>query len=105
MPALSTFAICSSGTLNVLSAALGGATVAIDVPAVIISHGKNAAGAYTTQGTQLPVGSDGDEQENSDGSADNNYVNHTPTPNFDDRVVWLSNNILLNRMVTAGKLP
>jgi len=105
VPALSTFAICSSGTLDVLSAASGGTTVAIDVPAVIISHGKNAAGAYTTQGTQLPVGSDGDEQENSDGSADNNYVNHTPTPNFDDRVVWLSNNILLNRMVTAGKLP
>ena len=104
-PALSTFAICSSGTLDVLSAASGGTTVAIDVPAVIISHGKNAAGAYTTQGTQLPASSDGDEQENSDGSADNNYVNHTPTPNFDDRVVWLSNNILLNRMVTAGKLP
>ena len=104
-PTLSTFALCSDGNLDVLSAAPAGANVATNVPAVIVSHGKNAAGAYTPQGAQLPVGSNADEQENSDGSADNNYVSHTPTPNFDDLVVWLSNNILLNRMVAAGKLP
>ena len=104
-PTLSTFALCSSGTLDVRSAASGGTSVAINVPAVIVSHGKNAAGAYTPQGAQLPASGDSGEQENSDGSADNNYVSHTPTPNFDDQVVWLSNNILLNRMVTAGKLP
>lgn len=104
-PTLSSFALCSDGTLDVRSAASGGTSVAINVPAVIISHGKNAAGAYTQQGAQLPASSDADEQENSDGNADNNYVSHTPTPSFDDQVVWLSNNILLNRMVTAGKLP
>lgn len=104
-PTLATFAICSSGTLDVQSAASGGTSIAINTPAVIISHGKNAAGAYTPQGMQLSASGGGDEQENSDGSADNNYVSHTPTPNFDDLVVWLSNNILLNRMVTAGKLP
>lgn len=103
VPTLSTFALCSSGNLNVRSAASGGTSVAIDAPAVIISHGKNGAGAYTRQGTQLSASSDADEQENSD--ADTNYVSHTPTPSFDDEVVWLSNNILLNRMVTAGKLP
>ena len=105
VPTLSTFALCSSGTLDVLSAAPAGTSVAIDVPAVIVSHGKNAAGAHTLQGMQLPASGDADEQENSDGSTDNNYVSHTTTPNFDDQVVWLSNNILLNRMVTAGKLP
>lgn len=104
-PTQASFALCSSGTLDVRSAASGGASIATDVPAIIISHGKNAAGAYTQQGAQLPVSSDADEQENSDGSADNNYVSHTPTPGFDDQVVWLSGNILLNRMVTAGKLP
>lgn len=104
-PTLSSFALCSSGNLDVRSAASGGTSVAIDVPAVVISHGKNAAGAYTQSGAQLSVSSDSDEQENSDGSADNNYVSHTPTPGFDDQVVWLSDNILLNRMVTAGKLP
>ena len=104
-PQYSSFALCSCGTLNVRSAVLGGTSVATNVPAVIISHGKNGAGAYTQQGTQLPASSDADEQENSDGSTDNNYVSHTPTPSFDDQVVWLSTNILLNRMVMAGKLP
>jgi prepilin-type N-terminal cleavage/methylation domain-containing protein len=105
-PTQASFALCSTGTLNVLSAASGGVTIAGNVPAIIISHGKNAAGAYTPLGTQiLPVSSNADEQENSDGSADNNYVSHTPTPTFDDLVVWISPNILLNRMVTAGKLP
>lgn len=102
-PQYSSFALCSCGTLNVRSAATGGTSVAIDAPVVIISHGKNSAGAYTQQGTQLPASSDADEQENSDGNT--NYVSHTPTPSFDDEIVWLSNNILLNRMVTAGKLP
>ncbi len=104
-PQFSSFALCSCGTLDVRSAASGGTSITNNVPAIIISHGKNGAGAYTQQGSQLPAGSNADEQENSDGSADNNYVSHTPTPDFDDEVVWLSNNILLNRMVTAGKLP
>lgn len=104
VPTQATFALCSAGALDVLAAA-GGANVAIDVPAVVISHGKNGAGAYTQQGTQHPAGTNADEQENSDGSADNNYVYHTPTPDYDDLVTWLSNNILLNRMVEAGKLP
>ncbi|OGS99319.1 MAG: prepilin-type N-terminal cleavage/methylation domain-containing protein [Gallionellales bacterium RIFCSPLOWO2_12_FULL_59_22] len=104
-PTLSSFALCSSGNLDVRSAASGGTSVAIDAPAVVISHGKNAAGAYTQLGAQLPASGDSDEQENSDGSTDNNYVSHTPTSSFDDQVVWLSGNILLNRMVMAGKLP
>lgn len=104
IPTQATFALCSAGTLDVLSAA-GGANVAIDVPATIISHGKNGAGAYTPQGTQQPASGNADELENSDGSADNNYVSHTATPDYDDLVTWISNNILLNRMVAAGKLP
>lgn len=103
-PTQATFALCSAGTLDVLAAA-GGTNVALDVPTVIISHGKNGAGAYTQQGTQQPVSGNADEQENSDGSTDNNYVSHTPTPDYDDLVTWISNNILLNRMVAAGKLP
>lgn len=104
-PTLSTFAACSNGNLDVRSAASGGTSVAINVPAVIISHGKNSTGAYTQQGTQLPASGNTDEQANSDGSANNNYISHTPTPNFDDLVIWLSPNTLINRMVTAGKLP
>ena len=104
-PVNATFALCSVGTLNVWSAATKVTTIAGKVPAVIISHGKNGAGAYTPQGNQLPKGSNADELENSDGSTNYDYVSHTPTPTFDDLVVWISPNILLNRMVTAGKLP
>lgn len=105
VPTQSTFALCSNGNLDILSAASGGTKLAASVPAVVISHGKNSAGAYTQQGTQLPVGGNADELENSDGGTDNNYVSHTPTPTFDDMVIWVSPNILFNRMVTAGKLP
>jgi type II secretory pathway pseudopilin PulG len=112
-PVNATFALCSVGTLNVLSAASGGNTIAGNVPAVIISHGKTGAGAYTPQGTQLAAGSSADEQKNSVKSsestatinADTTYVTHAPTPTFNDLVVWISPNILLNRMVAAGKLP
>jgi prepilin-type N-terminal cleavage/methylation domain-containing protein len=103
-PAQASFALCSAGTLDVLAAA-GGTNVALDVPAVIISHGKNGAGAYTQEGTQQPASGNADELENSDGNADNNYVNHIPTPDYDDLTAWISPNILLNRMVAAGKLP
>jgi len=103
-PTNASFTLCSSGTLNVLSAASGGVTIAGNVPVVIVSHGKNAAGAWTPQGTQiLPVSSYPDEQDNSNGNT--TFVSHTPTPTFDDLVVWISPNILFNRMVAAGKLP
>lgn len=101
-PVASSFALCSPGVPDVSSAATGGTAVATDVPALFLSHGKNGSGAYISDGTQL-TGATGDEAENSNN--DNSFVSHTPTPNFDDLVVWLSNNILLNRMVMAGKLP
>jgi len=74
------------------------------VPAVIYSIGKNGASGGT--GT--------DETANPNpNSADNNrtFVSHTPTASssgngeFDDIVIWISNSTLLNRMVSAGKLP
>jgi hypothetical protein len=104
-PSQSSFALCSTGSYTVLSAASGGTNVAINIPAVVISHGKNSGGAYTQKGDQIPASSNADEAENSDAHADDNYVSHAATPDFDDLVVWVSNTILLNRMVTAGKLP
>lgn len=104
-PTLASFALCSVGNLNVWSSAAKVTNIAAGVPAVIISHGKNGAGAYTPLGTQLARGSNADELENSDGSANYDYASHTPTATFDDLVVWISPNILYNRMVAAGKLP
>lgn len=82
--AASGFSGSSCGTNNALTSSPG-------VPVVIYSTGKNG------------VPGSPDEAANADGNRV--FVSHTPTPNFDDLVVWLSNNILLNRMVTAGKLP
>lgn len=102
-PTQSSFALCSSGGLNVLSAASGGTNVATNVPAVVVSHGINGLGAYTTAGQQI-AGASGDEAENANN--DITFVSHDFVQNgFDDMVVWISPNILLNRMVTAGKLP
>ena len=108
-PQYSAFALCSYGNMDVLSSG-GGSTIAIDIPAVVISHGKNGNGAFTPQGTRLPSGSDLDEQDNQLSPAgidmaNFNFVSKTPTATYDDLVIWISPNILANRMVTAGKLP
>jgi prepilin-type N-terminal cleavage/methylation domain-containing protein len=60
------------------------------VPAVIISRGKNFS--------QVAVG---EEAENND-FADNFFVAHTPGPSFDDQLLWLSENVLYSRMISAS---
>jgi prepilin-type N-terminal cleavage/methylation domain-containing protein len=98
------FTLISNGNLTVKSAATGGSNVATNIPAVIVSHGKNGYGAYTPNGgPPLSTSPDADEADNSD--PDVNFVSKAPTPTFDDLVVWISPNILFNRMVAAGKLP
>ena len=97
------FQLCSIGNLNVLTAATGGTNIAASIPTVIVSHGTNGLGAYTTTGQQLP-GTTEDESENAE-NANNNFVSHDFSPTFDDLVIWISPNILASRMVTAGKLP
>lgn len=65
--------------------------------AVIYSRGKNGGVAPSSA----------DEQAN--GDADRLFVWHTPVPagpsEFDDIVIWLSPNILYNRLIAAGRLP
>lgn len=89
----------NAGTANVVS---GGANVASDLPAVIISHGQRSAGAFTPSGSQIPR-TTGDEDENAD--TDFTFVAHPPTPTFDDQLIWIVPAILKSRMVAAGKLP
>jgi len=96
--------VCSTATGIAINNCDTGKTLATGVPVVIYSTGKN--GSYG--------GTDLDERANPNpNSSDNNrgFVYHTPTPStatngeFDDIMVWLSPNILYNRMVAAGKLP
>lgn len=88
------------------------ATAEQDVPAVILSHGRN--GFFGLSELGIPVAnssrSNADEEANvasavqfvARGASDNRAA---PGGEFDDQVVWLSPNILFNRMVAAQVLP
>ena len=103
-PRQSAFAICTPGDITVQTTCAGGCTpapttLASNVPAVVISHGKNAVGAWTTQGSRSPP-IDPNEAENSNDDA--TFVSNTA---IDDLVQWIPNSQLINRMMTANKLP
>ena len=89
--------VCSSSTASGFSAgsscgANNALTSSPGVPAVIFSTGKDG-----------PSGGGADELAN---IANNlTFISHTPSASFDDIVIWLSPNVLVNRMVSAGKLP
>lgn len=94
--------VCTTATAITPTSCNGNAlTSSPGVPALIFSMGKN--GSYG--------GTSADELANLDGTNSNSnrtFVSHTPTPSpneFDDLVIWISPGILINRMVTAGKLP
>jgi prepilin-type N-terminal cleavage/methylation domain-containing protein len=79
-------------------------------PAVILSHGRNGYGAINSNsGMANAAATSTDELENTNGNT--TYVYRVATGlgaavgEFDDIVVWISRNVLLNRMITAGKLP
>lgn len=112
-----TMTLASAGTLKVCAAAptsatCGGTTyVADNVPAVILSHGKNGYGAMNgSSNTQISTtGASSHETENSGGTYVDSLVSKTRSnasgQEFDDIVVWLSPNVLFNRLITANKLP
>lgn len=110
------FALCSLGDISVVSSASGATGIALNLPAIVISHGKNGRGAYMPQGTQLPAGADADELDNqlvsagapgiwTDVGVARRFVKRSPTATYDDEVVWISPSILSSRMIAAGKLP
>jgi prepilin-type N-terminal cleavage/methylation domain-containing protein len=78
-------------------------SVAVQVPAVIVSHGANPAGSRNRQGALAAPGINPGEVQNSNGDAI--FVADTPRAAFDDQVVWVPSTILLGRMLQAGTLP
>jgi prepilin-type N-terminal cleavage/methylation domain-containing protein len=92
--------VCSAASTSSTSCSVANSSLTSSpgVPVVIYSTGKNGKIGGTSA----------DEAENPNpNSADNDrvFVSHLPTPTFDDLVVWVSPNILYNRMVAAGTLP
>lgn len=88
-----------------------------NLPAVVISHGKNGYGG-TAAGNAVvhftPAGWAGDEQINATvtGLDPNLFVWRARTENtaatggeFDDVLMWISPTVLSTRMVAAGRLP
>lgn len=98
-PTLASFALCSEGNITVTDGTLN---IATTVPAIVVSHGKNGLGAYRPDGSKIP-GATGTEAENADG--DGVFVSRTQGSDFDDELVWIPLHLLLNRMVSAGRLP
>jgi prepilin-type N-terminal cleavage/methylation domain-containing protein len=107
-PTQTAFALCSQGELTLVNT-VSGNSLSSTVPAVIVSHGQNGLGSYTSDGKQLATGTDADELNNQlvggVTTSSTGFVSKAPSSTFDDMVVWLSSNILYNRMVQAGKLP
>lgn len=93
--------------------------IATAVPAVVISHGKNGYGARTDAGTLLTAAATGtDEFANADPSTPIKFsrtqtASSSPCSDtteggamceFDDLVVWVSRSMLMNRLLTGGRL-
>jgi prepilin-type N-terminal cleavage/methylation domain-containing protein len=122
LPTNASFALCSPGDMRITVGPLPtAADVALAIPAIIVSHGKNGRGAYLPTGIQMtcpalpPPGPSPpplqDEIENTDCPGDTPiFVSRTPTSSvalggeFDDIVTWIVPSILKNRMVAAGLL-
>ena len=89
------------------------ATAPNDIPAVILSAGKNGYGGYSDLGVRAVDAGTGNVDEKANmNPAGTAYIARSAADNaalpggaYDDLVVWVSPNILFNRMVAAGRLP
>lgn len=102
MSAITAFALCTSGLASVRTSSPPSGvplTTTNEVPAIVVSHGENGLGAWLSSGVQQ-AGAGDDELENA--NQDPVFVNNTA---IDDLLVWISRPILMNRMISASKLP
>jgi prepilin-type N-terminal cleavage/methylation domain-containing protein len=100
----------SAGTASYLIGIAGACSVGSPcAPAVIYSAGKNNWGV-TEDGTALADGSTTNADEDINASATISFFSRdqstVPTGGeFDDIVIWIPPYVLMNRMISAGKLP
>ncbi len=106
----------STGDITIIDAAIPANPLASNIPAVILSHGKNGFGAQNSLGitNPAPPAANISETDNADMLAvapQPRFVSNAPVGiggdngEFDDIVTWISPNILFNRMLAAGRLP
>lgn len=120
------FELCSAGDIQVFSTYVnpyvGTPTVASNVPAIVISHGADAyEPAQTNQQVENydrnPVhpetGASILTAYNAASYTPNYFIysdysrdtSLDPAVRFDDIVMWISPNLLMNRMIISGRLP
>lgn len=105
------------GTIEIVTRNLDGAELKLTTaggltPVLILSHGPNGLGATSADGNRLPAPQSGsDEARNAD---DNGrlFVSRSLSENpgapggaFDDRVTWISPNLIANHLIGANRLP
>ena len=105
------------GDIEIVTRNLDGAELKLTTeggktPVVILSHGSNGFGAIDQDGNVLlapPTGTD--EARNASGDGRQFYSRplseNTGTSGgaFDDRITWLSPNLIAHRLITVGRLP
>lgn len=94
--------VCSTSVGSSTSACATDKDLTKTALAIVFSRGTNGGVAPSSD----------DEKANADdgGTPNKVFVSHTPTQmgtatEFDDMLVWLSPNILYNRLIAAGRLP
>ena len=83
-----------------------------DIPAALISFGRNGYGATSDQNTRLADSGAGNDDEKTNLRSGTLLISRDATDNprapggaYDDVVLWMSPNILYHRMVAAQRLP
>lgn len=100
--------VCRSSA-GVATACAAGEEVAINIAAIVVSHGKNGFGARNAAGNNNPAPGSADETANTNG--DRKFVSRihsdavATTGEFDDLVGIIPATILCSRLVQAGVLP
>ena len=123
IPTQASFALCTRGDLTVNTRDVTTRSTTVlgnEIPVVIVSHGKNGYGAYSTAGTLISGTSGVDEPVNTIASNVKTFMSREQSPyasgcsdatsgttlcEFDDIVAWIPYPALMMKMVGAGKLP
>jgi len=105
------------GKLEVFTRNLDGAELSLTTttgqsPAVILSHGANGLGATHADGSPQPPPIAGSDEARNATANSTRFYSRTLSENpgapggaFDDRVTWLSPNLVAYHLSSAGKLP
>jgi type II secretory pathway pseudopilin PulG len=104
------FSLTTASDIRICTTQACTTTISTSAVFAVISHGKNGFGAIKlATAAQNPVSASADEQENYDTDRDvvtrPQFTGGAAASEFDDVVIWLPRFTLLNRMVSAGKLP